>query len=510
MRKILLAILCVLSMNLLNAQIKKIPLGLASNQRFTLLKAANTSDGFVFVGRVTTQISNGYLDTLVEVNTDTELAIKSVNKFFLGNNLLTTVDEALKARYPDLFNKPDYTVGTMPKIKLAFAGGLKKLDNKFSVIPVNHTFHQPTLSYNRRSTPEAVTELAPRFGLNVTEISAYDCSYVDAGGNYFTIFGYYLDKGEDEGKQFKKHYVFKFGPTGNLDAADSIDFPIKRYLSKKNVVKNDKNEFKGMVYLFSAYPMTLRLKPSDSTDLQYNIVYVNEKGKLVYNNILYYGDRKFDLEPMVVTEKEGKLEIITRVYDDSTSCLQFDNGGNLQKVIRMPMVRKEILKARPTLNDFWAIQTYEPVYNFTDKNGETFHLVRQYKQNAAQTGVYENTFGYGKFYYFKVKPDRSVVYLQSYADESGVAPANGLPETVAIQANGDFGDVLLRNPLNDKKVIWRFGDPRFPDVAHGIAAPNQLSFSKDAAIKINDSEYYVVGYNASEIVLNKMVMRLFK
>jgi hypothetical protein len=382
------------------------------------------------------------------------------------------------------------------------------MDNKFSVIPVNYTFQQATLSYNRRPAPEVITELMPKFGYNVSEISAYDCSVVDPAGSYFTVFGYYLDKGEDEGKQFRKHYMMKFSPTGALEAVDSVNFPIKRYLIKKNIVTNNKNEFKGVVYLFSCYQMTLRLKPSDSTDLQYNIVYVNEKGKLVYNNTLYYGDRKFDLEPMVISESEGKLEIITRVWEDSTSCLQFDNAGNLQKVIRMPMVKKEIVKARPSVHDFWAIQTYEPVYNFTDKNGETFYLVRQYKQNAAQTGVFENTFAYGKFYYFKVKPDKSVVYLQSYADESGVAPANMLPERIPIQSNGDFGDVLLRNPLTDKKVIWRFGDPRFPDIAHGIPGP--MPYSQDAAVKINDNEYYVIGYSTNEILANKMVMKLFK
>lgn len=509
MKKTLLVLCSLISIQLLKAQLQKIPLGLAPNQRFTLVKADTRPDGFVFIGRITTTIANnGYLDSLIEVNTDPALAVKSVNKFFLASNVSTTVDESLKAKYAGLFNKPNYTVGLSPQIKVSLSGGFKSLNNKFSVIPLTSTFQPATLSYDKRAGVAAETDLAPVLGRNIVEIS--NSSYKNATGHYFTIFDVYIDKGEDEGLQHRRNYLLKSNPAGTLDHIDSVDFPIKRYLYTKNALFNSKNEFKGIVYLFCVNTMTLKFKPSDSTDLQYNIVYVNEKGKIVYNKTFYFGDRKFDLEPMIVTERDGQLEMFTRSYNDSTRCLQFDAAGNLQHITGMPMVKKQIVKERSSLADFFSVQTYEPLYSFTDKNGETFYLIRQYKVNTNQLGVYENISTYGKFFYFKIKPDKSLVYLQAFADVSGVAPANGLPEVIALQSNGDFCDILLRNPQSNARVIWRLGDPKCPDIAPGIPAPAQFDFSAESIASINESEYYVAGYNSAEILVNKITMKLSK
>ena len=97
-----------------------------------------------------------------------------------------------------------------------------------------------------------------------------------------------------------------------------------------------------------------------------------------------------------------------------------------------------------------------------------------------------------------------------FTDVNGNSPVNGIPECTLIQKNDVFCDILVRNPQTDKKVIWRLGDPKIPDVANGVNPPGILRTNAASFIKISENEYYVTGYTAREILLNKVTMELSK
>lgn len=513
MKKITLFLsLCLLSVSL-TAQVKKINLSLTPKQSFILKQSSAIAGGYSFIGIIRTTESYVTVDSLTEIITDKDFAVTAVKKFALAQNQnMALFTPETKNAYPALFDLPSFTTGANAQMKISFGAGLKmkELENTFQVTPVLQRYNNLRLDYDAVPQPPAQFPLKEKFGTNMKEETGSSSFTQVTKGSYLSVFTTYLDRGADEGLLNRKYRFFSFSANGELINADSIIFPIKRYYSSKVVVTNNRNEYKGMAYFFTA-KSALKMKASDSTDLQYEMLYFDEHGKRRFSTTFFFGTKKFSLVPVTISEDNGSLELLNQHYDDTLYTFRFSPEGRLLNLTGQPLIKKDVVKERPALMPFfeWFVN-YIPVYHFTNKAGDTYWLLRRYQLNAAQYGVFEDTYTYGSYAYFKVKADKSVQLLQMFTDANGNSPANALPECTFIQQNDEFCDILVRNPQTDKKVIWRLGDSKMPDLATGINPPATLRSSTSSFLKISDSEYYTVGYSPTEIILSKMVMTVSK
>jgi hypothetical protein len=513
MKRTYLAGLCLLFFVTTKAQLTKIALPLSAKQSFRLIKSEATSTGYTFTGVLRTAESYVTVDSIAEIFTTKEFAVTDIKKAALSQNEnLALYTPETQAKYASLFNLPSYYGSNGHQVKVGFGSGLnmKQLDNSFEVTPVLYKYNNLKLDYDYQTQPPAKFALSTTFGNNIKEETGAGSIPQLTKGNYGSVFGIYLDRGNDEGMWNRKYYFFRFSPKAELQGADSVVFPVKRYFYSNEVVINSNNEYKGMIYLFTARSAINR-KVSDSTDIQYDLFYFDETGKKRYQTTFYFGAKKFSLVPVTVLEENGALEIMNQHYNDSLLTFRFAADGKLENITGTAMIKKDIIKARPTLVPFfdWFV-SYAPVYTYVNKAGERYWLLRRYTQNAAQMGVFADSYTFTSYAYFKVKTDKTVELLQMFTDVNGNSPVNGIPECTLIQKNDVFCDILVRNPQTDKKVIWRLGDPKIPDVANGVNPPGILRTNAASFIKISENEYYVTGYTAREILLNKVTMELSK
>lgn len=513
MKKLILAGLCLLPVTLTQAQLTKIALPLSAKQSFRLLKSEATTTGYTFTGVWRTAESYVTVDSIAEIVTNKEFAITNISKAVLSQNEnLKLYTAETEARYASFFQLPSWYGSNGHQIKISFGSGLnlKQLDNSYEVTPVLYKYNNLKLEYDYLTQPVAKYAITASFGSNIKEETGSGSMPQLTKGNYSSVFGIYLDRGNDEGMLNRKYYFLNFSQKAELLGADSIVFPVKRYFYSNEVVINRNNEYKGTIYLFTARSAINR-KVSDSSDIQYDLFYFDETGKKRYQTTFYFGAKKFSLVPVTVFEDNGAIEIMNQHYNDSLLTFRFAANGKLENITGAPLIKKEVIKTRPLLLPFfdWFIN-YVPVYTYVNKAGEQYWLLRRYTQNAAQMGVFADSYSFTSYAYFKVKTDKSVELLQMFTDVNGNSPANSIPECTLIQKNDEFCDILVRNPQTDKKVIWRLGDPKMPDIANGVNPPGTLRVSPASFIKISDSQYFVTGSTGREILLNKVSMELSK
>jgi hypothetical protein len=497
-KSVLAVLLTAVSAASLHAQVKKIVLPIrVADQSFTLTGTKANANGYTFTGYVSTAVNGQFVDSAYEIITDTACAVTTINRYATGT-------AAQQQKLPATFSIPaDYTNGYRPRIVSSFDGGIRHMNNSFVVQPVSFEYNAAKLRYDvQYANTDKKLDLKELYGDNITECSE-NCSYVDARGNYFTVFGKYLDNENDLNL---KYYFFSFDGKANMRHADSATFAIKRYLYSKQIVMNNKNEFKGLLYFFHERP-SLGRKLKDSTDSQYDMVYINEKGEKVFQNKFNFGNKKFALDVYAVSENQGSLDIIGYPYDDSTRYMQLNGKGDIINYVKFPYDKRALNKENPAINNAYDVINFEPAAIYTNGSNETFYLLREYAKKPAEFGKFENTFTYGRYLYLRVGADKNIKLLNFFADANTSVSAAGFTSNLIITAaNEAHSHVLMLGRTGGQHHIWRMGRPALPLINSGIAAPYQVNFDRHSVLKADAQGYWLVGYSANEILVSRVVL----
>jgi hypothetical protein len=358
-KSVLAVLLSAVSATPVNAQVKKIAVPIrATDQSFTLTGTKANANGYRFAGYVSTALNGQFVDSAYEIITDTACTITAINRY-------ATSTAEQQQLLPAIFSRPgNYVNGYRPRITSAFDGGIRHMNNSFVVQPVAFDYNAAKLRYDvRYANADKKLNLKELYGDNIMECNE-NCSYVDARGNYFTVFSKYLD---NENNLNLKYYFFSFDGQATIRHADSATFAIKRYLYSKQIVMNNKNEFKGLLYFFHERPAFSR-KLKDSTDSQYDMVYINEKGEKVFQNSFKFGSKKFALDIYAVCENQGSLDIIGYPYDDSTHYIQLNGKGDIINYVKFPYDKKALNKENPVINNAYESLSFEPVAIYTNSS----------------------------------------------------------------------------------------------------------------------------------------------